>query len=503
MALPDALGDAAMRLPALAARHVGVPGSGPPLDAGEAGQLAGMLLVVAGAFKIDDDSAIVDALLSDNRLRLALLRLVAFAVRDSHQSGPAFRNVAVSALEASASLLWLQTPTAWRARALLDFGRKLLRMDTLQCCSSVFAESAAAVEVIAAGGAAGAEAGPADAAAAAAVDEAAPQALQGHPAVGGVRIGLCVLMRNMLRLPAGPVCALGAECSARQRLQVEEQRQQFSRELAAALRDSRVLEHGARWALHAQLAVSAGWEAEVGRFDAFSYVVMQVWHASQLALAMEDDSVAAPALREVLSGPCVRHAVLSLGLAALCVADGGPSHGLPEELLFHLPILGRAGEDLRGLHGRQQLDCTVFVCVVWVLQGCPVASATPLRDWRSGVALLRRIGSLLLTSARVWADEAAVAEVGPQPSALQLALCPTDLTLRVAVPMLARLRWLVRDQKAAAAGAPAALAEAEAAWWPLVVDIVTHCVQWADASDLPELAELLSPVWGPLPTDGA
>ncbi|PNH01865.1 hypothetical protein TSOC_012211 [Tetrabaena socialis] len=518
MALPDGLRDAVMRLPAAAARLAGVPGSGLPLDAGEAEQLAGMLVAVNTAL-MDEDSSVVDAILSDDRLLLALLRVLTFAVRGSQLSEPAFCYVSEAAFQAGASLLGRHPPTAWRARAQLGFGRKLLRMDTLQCCSSMFATSTAALEALAAGRAAGAEAGPTEAGAAAAKAGRIPPIAVFQLLKSGL------LVTNMLHLSAASVVAPrapGATCSARQRQQLEEQQQLYARELAAALRDSRVLEHCVRWALHAQLAVSAGRVvAEVWRINILYGIIVQLRNC-QFAIATGCDGATLSALREALSGPCVRHLVLSLGLATLCAADGGPSHGLPDELLFHLPVLGRASEDLRGMHGRQQLQSYGFDCMLWVLQDSTAASATPPRDWRSVVALLHRIGSLLLASARAWADEAAVAAAGPQPPAaqppaaqppaaqppaaqppaLQLVL-DTTVIAAMAVRVLKQFRRLVGEQQAASAGAPAALAEAEAAWWRLAVDVATHCVRWGSSSDRGELADLLSLVWGPLPADGA
>ncbi|PNH09109.1 hypothetical protein TSOC_004278 [Tetrabaena socialis] len=502
MALPETLRDAAMRLTALAARHAGIPRSALPLDAEEAGQLTEVLFVVAWAFIEEDDSSVVDALLSDDRLLLALLRLVAFAVRGLKQNDLAFRDVAEGALHATVSLLRLKTPTAWRARVLLGFGRKLLRMDTLQCCSSAFAEGAAALEAIAAGGAAGAEARPAEAGLVAAAADgaagAAAQAPQGQPAVVEFELNtFCVLVRSLLGMPAGSVGALGAQCSARQRQKLGEQRQLFVRELAAALRDSRVLEHCARWALRAQLAGAAGQVLEGLAGSAVRTSANTLAQADAMATQIQGQS-AAPALREALSGPSVRHLVLSLGLAALCAADGGSSHGLPDELLLHLPILGVAGEDLRGMHGRQRLECSTFRCVLWALEDVTVASATPPRDWRSVVALLHRLGSLLLASARAWADEAAVVEAGPQPPALQLVLDTTSITA-IAVPLLEQYRRLVGGHQAAAAGVPEL---AEAAWWRLAVDLAMRCVRWANASEVAALADLLGLEWVPVPTDG-
>ncbi|PNH09328.1 hypothetical protein TSOC_004050 [Tetrabaena socialis] len=638
MALPASLREAAKRLPGLAARLAGVPGSGLPLDAAEAMHLEGMVFEVTTA--IEEEDFTFGALLSDDRLLLALLRLVAFAVRGSQQRGPALCNVAEGALQASTSLLLLEGATAWGVLAQLGFGRKLLRMDTLQCCSIAFAEAAAMVEAMTAGAGvlpaeaprvvAGALAGgllplwerllrhagrnplsmeaalstcmlasranhegvcrllaygePRQGAALVAtwgkllrklaVPQLPPPAGEGDTSsislrtslawvlvagtagvltaapelvAGGARhdpaaaaaaeatapqlqlarllsFAMCEWLPPLARLAcdgllasrraarAGPLDpgvahqdatpsssvavlrwlpalawrsgaglgraaqaagegvtaevpvrasgaasaasgwqpllleAVGDEFTARQRQQVKEEHHLYARELAAALSGSCVVEHYARWALRVQLAGPAADAPELDQAAMITSFVMQVQNVIQMADALEDDSAAAPALREVLSGPCVRHLVLSLGLTTLCAADGGPSHGLPEELLFHLPIPGHEDGDLR--------------------------------------------------------DEGTEAEPGPQPPRLQLVLNTTDITA-VAVPLLEQFRRLVSEQEQAMdADALAAMAEAEAAWWRLAVDVTTHYVQWALPRDLRSLADLLSCEWGPLPTDG-
>ncbi|PNH09327.1 hypothetical protein TSOC_004059, partial [Tetrabaena socialis] len=535
MALPGELRDAAMRLPAAAARLVGVPGSGLPLEAEEAEQIADLLVTLGGAFMDDnpDDGATVDALLANDRLRLAMLHLTAFAARVSQQSIPAFHEVAVGALAGSGSLLNVKVNSAWRGRVMLDFAHKLLRMHTLQCCSLAFAEAVEAMTAgagqMAAGGgdggdaeaAAAAAAGPPDGggeagpAAAAVVITAGATAAQGGggaeavpgpsaAAAAGVEapqdqrlLAHSSLLSKLLSVLLGLTIKHAARTvlTTRQLQQFEEQQRLYAHELSTALRDSRVLEHGARLALHAQLAKPAGGiEADRHTYQ-LTYVIHLVEH-------LKDDSTAAPALCEVLSGPCVRHLVLSLGLAALCMADGGPSHGLPPELLLRLPIFGGGDRDLRGMHGRQRLSVKVLLGMVRLLQRSTAASATPPLDWRSVVGLLRRIGAFVLASAGAWADEAAVAEAGPQPPPLQLVLDADDIMV-VAVSLLERFWLLILDDKAAAACARAALIEVEAACWRLAVDVATRCVRWAQPRDVLRLVVVLRPKWRPLPANGA
>ncbi|PNH01847.1 hypothetical protein TSOC_012243 [Tetrabaena socialis] len=414
MELQVAVRDAARRLPIAAVRLAGVPGSGLPLSTAETDQVAGMLDAMHAAFM--EDGSLADDLLSDEAVRLALLRL-------------------------------------------LDFGRKLLRMDTLQCCSRALSQGTADLQATGQAPGVPAEADPAAEARPAA--EAGPAAVQGQfPA--SLLINMCPLVESLQILTFAPVKGvkvLAHAARARWPEQLQRQQQVYGCELTAALRDSCVLEHCARWALHAQLAGAARRVPEVLAMNVVSNVSWTLWYADILAIQLQGHP-AAPALREALSGPCVRHLALSLGLAALCAADGGPSHGLPPELLLHLPILGRDGADLRGTHGRQRLGGSVLLCMLRVLKDSTAASATPPRDWRS----------------------------------VELVLDTTEV-LSVALPALEQYRRLVCGRQAD----PEALAEAEAAWWRLGVDVATHCLRWGSSKELAELADLLRLGWGPLP----
>ncbi|PNG99810.1 hypothetical protein TSOC_014400, partial [Tetrabaena socialis] len=502
MALPEAARDAARRLPSAAARLAGVPGSGMPLSAAEAHQVAGMLSVMHAAFM--EDGSLADDLISNEAVRPALLRLVAFAVRDSQQGDPAFAAMAENALSASGALLGLEARAAWRARAQLDFGRKLLRMDTLQAVSRSLSQGAADMQAVGQ-----APEAPAAAAGPAAEAEAAATAAEGAAETGAVvtqaqvqlststvrLIGMCCLLNSLIR--TAHVQVVGG---APQPKQLQRQQQVYACELTAALRDSCVLEHCARWVLHAQLAEAAGRvlleEKDIGLIVHIGSLSHTHIDALSTTLALRDGVVKAPALRETLSGPCVRHLALSLGLAVLCAADGGPSYGLPPALLLHLPIRGSDGANLRATHGRQRLDTSVLKNMLRVLGSSTTASATPPRDWRSMVGLLRRIGLWAVASARAWAEgEGPAAEAGPAPPPQELALDPSDV-LSVALPALDQYRRLVGDQQAD----PEALAEAEAAWWRLGVDVATRCVRWGSPKELGELADLLSLGWRPLPT---
>ncbi|PNH09955.1 hypothetical protein TSOC_003367 [Tetrabaena socialis] len=474
MALPEAVRAAATQLPSAAARIAGVPGSGPSLNAAEADEIADLLVTVEDA--LNEDGVMADELVSDEALRQAMLRLVPFAVRwNPQQTHPALFNVAVRALRICAALLCLDLRTAWRARALTAFARKLLRMDTLQCCSRVFAEGVAQLARLAAG------------------EAADGQAL---PFVWLSRLAaVCHLVAGLFLL-AERVGAAGEEQLQRWHRQ---QQQLFASELAPALRDSCVMEHCARWLLHLQLAEAAG-SVPVG------------WTAR--AIWVEPVGCPNTALGEALPGRCMRHLELSLGLAALCAIDGGPSYGLPYELLLGLPVVAKGGgANLRGTHGRGVLFSEPFTCMMRAMTARSAqASGAPPLGWRTVAAVLMRVGSLVLASARAWADDADAPAPPegdaqpppppPQQQQQQLVLAITDI-MKVADHVLQHLHSLLGALVAAAeASAPpappaVALVEAARAWWRLVVNMAMHCPRWAQGREaLRNLAAMTDVVWG-------
>ncbi|PNH04683.1 hypothetical protein TSOC_009138 [Tetrabaena socialis] len=120
------------------------------------------------------------------------------------------------------------------------------------------------------------------------------------------------------------------------------------------------------------------------------------------------DAPTASSLRDAVRGRCVQHLALSSALAALCAADGGPSYGLPEELLLGLPVFGDGSPpaDLRQRQGVQELNFSVFNLAISGLElnpGMrPAPSLPPGR--RAAVALLLRLGRLGLESGRIWGE---------------------------------------------------------------------------------------------------
>ncbi|PNH02831.1 hypothetical protein TSOC_011154 [Tetrabaena socialis] len=207
-----------------------------------------------------------------------------------------------------------------------------------------------------------------------------------------------------------------------QQRQEQQQRQQLQRarafalELLAALLDSGVLEHAARAALHLHLAaVARGMPMQAAVQGPLSRAledVMDLCHKLTIwSISAEgaDDLPVANSLRALLSGRCTRHLVLSLGLAALCAADGGPSYGLPPELLLRLPIFGSesGNEDIRHRHGVQELQgdvlCTLM-CMLSAVGHEPRPPPPPGK--RSALTLLLRVGRQAVTSGSVWTETA-------------------------------------------------------------------------------------------------
>ncbi|PNH10029.1 hypothetical protein TSOC_003276 [Tetrabaena socialis] len=178
---------------------------------------------------------------------------------------------------------------------LADFLRKLLRMDTLQCLSKQFAAAATAAGVL------------------------APPQLEYLASAKSLFQNLVFLLHDtMAEVVDGNMTGPALE-------------------LARALRDSSVLEHTSRLLLLREdaAAVVPSW--------AMSSAVLSTYHKATLAYQMDEKGMTRAAaaeskavraaLREVLRGPCARHAVLVHGVAMLCCADGGPSYGLPARLL--------------------------------------------------------------------------------------------------------------------------------------------------------------------------
>ncbi|KXZ48057.1 hypothetical protein GPECTOR_30g152 [Gonium pectorale] len=125
-------------------------------------------------------------------------------------------------------------------------------------------------------------------------------------------------------------------------------------ELVTALEDSLVLEHGARTML--LMAPRAGppdhdhFKTAMVAMELLAKVSKQysmgdhTWAATAAGTAAGTASITAATtavysrLQHLLSGQCLRHAVLAFGVVGLCIADGGPDYGLPGELCGALQL---------------------------------------------------------------------------------------------------------------------------------------------------------------------
>ncbi|PNH09336.1 hypothetical protein TSOC_004070 [Tetrabaena socialis] len=183
--------------------------------------------------------------------------------------------------------------------------------------------------------------------------------------------------------------------------------------LVAALHDSCVLEHMAR----TLLLLLPLQRLQPGGGKNFMYAALLVRTINRITgmtlggTPMDDavpsatsvPSTIAAELHGLLSGRCVQHAVLVLGVAALCTADGGTSYGLPSGLLRHVPVIGlqEGGDgdtvDLRHTNGSVVLDWVALDIMVHVLR-CGVQGSPPGRQ--GALALLLRVGRLVVASGR-------------------------------------------------------------------------------------------------------
>ncbi|PNH02337.1 hypothetical protein TSOC_011692 [Tetrabaena socialis] len=311
--------------------------------------------------------------------------------------------------------------------AVADFVQKLLRMHTLQCLSKQFAAAATAAGVL-----------------------APPQ---------------------LKYLASAAMLFCNLEAMSRGGVMVEEEdgdKAGLLLELARALRDSSVLEHASRLLLLCEEA------AAVPSWIMPSAVLRVYYNATTMyrkneegltgASAAEAEAVRA-ALREVLRGPCARHAALVHGVAMLCRADGGPSYGLPARLLIAALPQTRTDSAVPG--ARVMLDRTARALLSVCEEGMP-----PTRlGRRIAVLLLLRLARMAVASARVWAQTrehqlhpAGAAQPGVGAADLlglsQLLLLPMHDTaelvmgsVSVAWRLLAEALALQPDGWAAAAGA--------------------------------------------------
>ncbi|PNH10259.1 hypothetical protein TSOC_002986 [Tetrabaena socialis] len=165
-------------------------------------------------------------------------------------------------------------------------------------------------------------------------------------------------------------------------------------ELAEALRDSCVMEHWARFVVLQFQGLAAVGPACMSFMFAYERIAV-VW--TRRTRETRQDLAVQVALGKVLSSRCIRHVMLAHGVAALCAADGGPSYGLPEELLQ--VISGHTEEAPAGPYSMLQLRDPFLGALVGVLA---FAAPSSPRDGRATVLLLLRLARLALASGNLW-----------------------------------------------------------------------------------------------------
>ncbi|PNH08251.1 hypothetical protein TSOC_005250 [Tetrabaena socialis] len=180
------------------------------------------------------------------------------------------------------------------------------------------------------------------------------------------------------------------------------------RELAEVLRDSRIMEHAARLLLRllqqgAPTGAALSVEHPTAEMPLAFLAVYQNICAHYNAMRAEAQGAAAcAALREVLSGRCYRHVVLTHGVAALCMADGGPAYGLPTDV--QQAVSARLAEaSPAGPQEMQQLAEAIPLGLLAALTS--VGPSQPVGA-QATVMLLLRLARLAVTSADVWAAHA-------------------------------------------------------------------------------------------------
>ncbi|PNG99936.1 hypothetical protein TSOC_014269, partial [Tetrabaena socialis] len=344
--------------------------------------------------------------------------------------------LAQEACDTTGVLLHLMSMQPPPSAAALDFVRKLLRMQTLQCLARRFAEA------------------PAD---------AGSLTAQQHE--------LAAYYAEFLSSTVRAVTMFSTSSHPDQRPLVC-----LCRQLAEALLDSSVVEHLARLLLLLLLRVpTCG-------MDTTRCMAVLTFKACQniftLLSKQGGDQAACAALRQVLSGRCLRHFVLVHGVAALCGADGGPTYGLPDAVrqaaFGGCMVAASPGRSL------QLEPALVYSLNAMLSIDVPL---TPVGT-RVAVSMLLRFGRLLvassgggwaaqqpeLRSVSLPAQPAGPRVVVPLAELAQCAMCVLPPTINLLCPLLA-------------VGGSEWVAEAGADCWRLVVAVVSRSfLRWSKPS---------------------
>ncbi|PNH02467.1 hypothetical protein TSOC_011552 [Tetrabaena socialis] len=326
--------------------------------------------------------------------------------------------------------------------AALDFVRKLLRMDTLQCLARQFSAAAAAA------------------------------------AAGALTTQQVEWAGCLSYLLASLLCNFAKSSEAEQLLHAD-----MVGELAAALRDSCVMEHWARFLLLLLQGLPASDPAIDTSGTSFLVAYDHIAGMSNTLRSGHDSAVCA-VLRGVLSGRCARHVALAHGVAALCVADGGPSYGLPEDVLQ--AISGYSTEAASAGHrGVLQLPSSFLTALIAALA---FVTPSPPVGTRAAVLLLLRLARLAVTSADVWAAHA-TGTTAAHAGAVRVVV---DREQVAAAPFLALPSAWILVRERLVADPPAWAAEAGVECWRLVAAVLgRNALCWASLDQLQDWGDAL------------
>ncbi|PNH05228.1 hypothetical protein TSOC_008525 [Tetrabaena socialis] len=336
-------------------------------------------------------------------------------------------------------LLSMQAPPS---AAAPEFVRKLLRMQTLQCLARRFAEAAAAAGSLTA-----------------------------------QQLGLAARYAELLCSAISALRAFSSKSGPDQPPLVC-----LGRQLAEALLDSSVVEHLARLVLLLlqQRAPTCGMDT-TRRMARSTFGACTNIFTLHVAFKGNGDEAVSAALRQVLSGRCVRHAVLVHGVAALCAADGGPAYGLPDGV--RQAAISGCVEEAGQAHPERPLQLhTAFTPALPAVLYKDVP-LTPVGT-RVAVSVLLRFGRLVVASAGgEWASQQPGLRSVPlpaQPAGLQVVIPPTELPLCAMSILPLTLNLL---GPLLVVGGPEWVAEAGADCWRLVAVFMSRSfLRWASPS---------------------
>ncbi|GFR44769.1 hypothetical protein Agub_g6100 [Astrephomene gubernaculifera] len=350
----------------------------------------------------------VSAVLSHGPVRVSLLRLIAVGARlppEEYQpdaQAQLSRALCFVRARALAGGLLDQASSVSCPRNVpipaIDFARSLLRMQTLQALSRQLAAATALLL------AAPAPPNP---------------SLQQQHALLIIRWRAALVVENACRFTCALTTLAALPLTGTVRPTTHRQHQQqlsppqdeaaivayshYVTELVAALQDSCVLEHAARLLL---LLIEIA--PELNDLPGASVHLKKILlNLLWLRVTESLDPVGATPvaqLHEVLSGCCLRHAALVIGLAVLCKVDGGSSYGLPLELLRGVPVI-TPHSSAPEASGRclRIVDDGTFINMLRLLHP---QSWRPPPGRRTVLEVAHRIGSFAVASGQVWAGVA-------------------------------------------------------------------------------------------------